>query len=298
VIHGATTGATSAAPSPGAAAGRVTAVLTLFNSGKVVGAAPASLPAARRVVVVDNASRDGGAAVARAARPDAELVALPRNEGFGRGCNAGLERVGTEFAALVNPDLTVSPDALDLCVAAADAEPRAAILGGDEGGAAAPRGAFVPAPVVSGSFMPLRMAALREIDGFDPTIFPYFEDDDLCLRARAAGWRVGRVAGARVAHARGGSTAPALDSDDEKSRLWALACACFADKRADRPEGRRARRKLASYRLKALLSRFGASRGARRYRALARGAADYRRGGAEAMFRNAFAGPHPAGGPS
>lgn len=284
----ATTRATSAAPSPGAVADRVTAVLTLFNSGHVAARALAALPEGVRAVVVDNASRDGGAEIARAARPGVDVVVQPVNGGFGRGCNAGLRRVGTEFAAIVNPDLTLAEDALALCLDAADARPDAAILGADEGGQALPPGAFRPADTVSGSFMLLRMAALESIGLFDENIFMYFEDDDLCLRARRAGWAVGHVAGASVAHVRGGSTRPSFDSADEKSRLWAQACAYFADKHAGTPEGRRARRKLRGYRFKALLGRIGGSPKARRYRALAEGVAQYRRFGPEAMFRNAF----------
>lgn len=284
----ATTRATSAAPSPGAVADRVTAVLTLYNSGHVAARALAALPKGVRAVVVDNASRDGGAEIARAARPGVDVVLQPVNGGFGRGCNAGLRRVETEFAAIVNPDLTLAEDALALCLEAADARPDAAILGADEGGLALPPGSLRPADTVSGSFMLLRMAALEAIGLFDENIFMYFEDDDLCLRARCAGWVVGHVAGASVAHVRGGSTRPSFDSADEKSRLWAQACAYFADKHADEPEGRRARRKLRAYRLKALLGRFGGGPKARRYRALAEGIEQYRRFGPEAMFRNAF----------
>lgn len=284
----ATTRAASAAPSPGAVADRVTAVLTIYNSGHVVARALASLPEGVRAVVVDNASRDGGAEIARAARPDLELVAQPVNGGFGRGYNAGLRLVRTEFALVVNPDLTIAGDALRLCLAAADARPDAAILGACDGAAEEPAGEFLPAETVSGSFMFLRMSALKSFGLFDENIFMYFEDDDLCLRARGAGWKVGHVAGARVAHVGGGSTRPSFDSAAEKSRLWAQACAYFADKHAGTPEGRRARRKLRGYRLKALIGLFGNGPKAQRNRALAEGLAQYRRFGPEAMFRNAF----------
>jgi GT2 family glycosyltransferase len=284
----ATTGATGAAPSPGAVAERVTAVVTLFNSGHIVGRALASLPEGVRVVAVDNASRDGGADIARAARPGVEVVALPVNGGFGRGCNAGLRLVRTEFAVVLNPDLTLAHDTLALCLGAADSRPDAAVLGAQEASLDGAPGSLQPADTVSGSFMVLRMAALDAIGLFDENIFMYFEDEDLCLRARRAGWTVGHVSGARVAHVGGGSTRPSFDSDDEKSRLWAQACAYFADKHAGAKEGRRASRKLRSYRLKGILGRFGFGPRARRHRALAEGLARYRRFGPEAMFRNVF----------
>jgi len=50
-----------------------------------------------------------------------------------------------------------------------------------------------PGPVVgmdalSGAALLLRASTLREVGLFDPSYYLYFEDVDLCLRARAAGW--------------------------------------------------------------------------------------------------------------
>jgi hypothetical protein len=46
-----------------------------------------------------------------------------------------------------------------------------------------------------------RAAAFREADGFDETLFAYWEDVDLALRLRLAGWRCVRVQEARAVHA-------------------------------------------------------------------------------------------------
>ena len=47
-----------------------------------------------RVVVVDNASRDGSAAMARAEFPAAEVCALDQNLGFAAGTNLGIRQLG------------------------------------------------------------------------------------------------------------------------------------------------------------------------------------------------------------
>lgn len=270
------------------AAARVTAVFPTFNSAHVIARALAALPAATPCIVVDNASRDGTLAAARAARPDAMTLANPRNEGFGRACNRGLRATGAEFAAIINPDLFLAPDCLARCVAAADAHPNVALFGVDEApGAAAPPGAIRPQASLSGSMLMIRRAAVAPLGFFDEAIFMYFEDTDLCLRARRAGLGVAAVAGARADHLSAASTAPAFDNLLEKQRLWGMACAYFAAKHPDQPEGRQAARKLRRYALRAA-SPFTARADAAILRARLEGARRFRAEGAAAMFDNRF----------
>src|SRR5262249_4020202 len=68
-----------------------------------------------RVLVVDNGSRDGSVEAIRAAFPEVDVLALPRNEGYAGGNDAGmrwaLER-GAEAVLLLNNDTRVAPDFL------------------------------------------------------------------------------------------------------------------------------------------------------------------------------------------
>jgi len=72
--------------------------------------AHADLPV--EVVVVDNASTDGSAAAVASEFPQAVVLAQPRNLGFGRAANVGLERCQGRFVLLLNPDVTVNPQAV------------------------------------------------------------------------------------------------------------------------------------------------------------------------------------------
>ena len=63
-------------------------------------------------VVVDNASTDGSAAAVASEFPKAVVLAQQRNLGFGRANNVGLERCQGRFVLLLNPDVTVNPQAL------------------------------------------------------------------------------------------------------------------------------------------------------------------------------------------
>lgn len=101
-----------------------------------------------RIVVVDNASADGSAAMVRECFPDAELLALERNLGFAAGTNAGIRHLGAgekeasagdgvaaagplppEFVLLLNPDTVVQPGAIEALHAFLQAHPRVGAVG-------------------------------------------------------------------------------------------------------------------------------------------------------------------------
>ena len=274
------------------AAARVTVVLTAFNSAAVIGRALASVPAGAPCVVVDNAGRDDTAAAALAVRPDARIVRAERNRGFGAGCNLGLAQVRTPYAALLNPDAALGPGCLEAGLAAMDADPRLAIAGADLSLSAGVGTERKAQDDVSGAFMMLRMTAIRALGGFDERFFLYFENADLCLRARAAGWRVGRAPGAAVSHEGGASSAPSPDAALEKARIWGGSCALFAETHPDAPAGVAAARKLRRYALKAALARLTLRPGAAAlYVARLAGARLVRERGPEAMADNLFARP-------
>ncbi len=58
---------------------------------------------------------------------------------------------------------------------------------------------------VEGSSFFIRKECYRDIGGFDPLYFMYWEDAEYCRRARFLGWRVVMVPGSRVRHYAGGS---------------------------------------------------------------------------------------------
>lgn len=230
-----------------AGAGDVAAVIVSYNVRDLLVQCIASLRAdgVRQIVVVDNASKDGSAEVARLADPDVEVVALDRNVGFGSGANVGVARTTTPYVAILNPDLEVEPGATKTLVDVLERDPQVGI--------AAPRivtpdgrlypsarrfpdmvdaagHAFLhfvwrsnpfsrryrmldwdhtdPADVdwVAGTHFIVRRTAWDAVGGFDEGFFMYLEDVDLCWRLRATGWRVRYEPAAQVVHAIGRST--------------------------------------------------------------------------------------------
>jgi len=84
-----------------------------------------------RVCVVDNASSDGSAAMARAEFPQALVVESPVNSGYAAGNNLGLRAMGfgkglndgPRYALLLNPDTVLPETALADMLAYMDAHP-------------------------------------------------------------------------------------------------------------------------------------------------------------------------------
>ncbi|NEU11311.1 glycosyltransferase family 2 protein [Methylobacterium sp. BTF04] len=180
-------------------------------------------------IVVDNASRDASVAVAEAA--GAEVLRNVRNEGYGRANNFGIDAASqAERVLILNPDLILQPGAVDALLAAARAYPDAGLLAPrlvepDGRFFYQPRSLLAPyltnpkgkrslpegdacAPFLSGACLMIRRDLFLELGGFDPNIFLFYEDDDLCRRVAQAGHALVHVHGAQALHGRGRSSAP------------------------------------------------------------------------------------------
>lgn len=204
---------------------RVTIISVSFNSEAVLGNMLASVPADTHVVVVDNQSDDGSAAIAAAA--GATVIHQASNLGFGNSCNSGAVQTTTDYLFFLNPDAVLRNDAVQSLVSFMDAHPAASACNpkivNANGKPAfkrsstllpkaqwAPRG-WPPTSqeigVLSGAALFVRRSAFEAVGGFDPKIFLYHEDDDLSLRLRREIGPLMFVADALVEHLEGRSSA-------------------------------------------------------------------------------------------
>ena len=71
---------------------------------------------------------------------------------------------------------------------------------------------------VSGSSVMFRQAMLDEIGLFDEAYFLYFEETDLCLRAKRAGWEIWSLPASRVTHI--GGVATGMNRWERVPRYW------------------------------------------------------------------------------
>jgi GT2 family glycosyltransferase len=164
----------------------------------------------------------------RAAWPGVDIVGLPDNLHFAAGANVGLRRVlarGADYAWLLNNDVTVMPDALAEMVCVAEADKSLGVVGArlvhtgrsprvvvgahcDLGSGAIhepepppdPNVHRLPVDYIWGCAMLLRTKMLRQVGLLDERYVAYFEDADLCFRARQSGWHTVTALRATVRH--------------------------------------------------------------------------------------------------
>lgn len=219
---------------------RTTAIVVTHHSSAVIAPCLESVKAAARIIVIDNESADDTLAIVRANAPGAEIIENKVGVGYGNAASQGLALVDTEFALLMNPDAEFVADGFAQLMASADANPDAGLLsplliGEDDDYDRAWNGPFFrrasmpsdrshePRPegpfctwVVSGAVNLVRMEAMRKVGFFEPAIFLYYEDDDLCMRLMNGGYRVMVDPCAVARHIGGGSIGSGWDRHWEK----------------------------------------------------------------------------------
>lgn len=101
-------------------------VIVNYNTRELLRVCLTSLRASTipaEVIVVDNASRDGSAAMVAEQFPDVTLIAEPVNTWYCGGNNRGIAAASGTYVLLLNPDTEIAPDALEKLVAFMDANP-------------------------------------------------------------------------------------------------------------------------------------------------------------------------------
>lgn len=185
-------------------------------------------------IVVDNGSNDGSPDRILKAHPDAQLLRLHSNLGYGEGNNQGIRFAlsrGAEYLLLLNNDTLAAPDMLCALVGFLEGRPHAAMAGPAvfccepsdvlfaagsaidwRRGDTRHRGMFEPSPghpalaapqqvdFVTGCGVLVRRSFVESAGGLDSTYYLNFEDVEWAVRARRSGFEVWHVPKARLWH--------------------------------------------------------------------------------------------------
>ena len=193
-------------------------------------------------ILVDNASRDGSAEHVEASHPQVRLIRSGANLGFGRANNLALPLFESPYMLLLNTDAFVRDDSIAEAMRYMAATPDCGLVGvrlTGRDGDVQPSCRYFPTPLnvflgrtglarwfpgvrmidgpdlapadtrecdwVPGCFLLIRKEVIDEVGLFDPRYFLYYEEVDLCLAARRAGWKTVYLPTTTVVHIGGES---------------------------------------------------------------------------------------------
>lgn len=193
------------------------------------------------VIVVDNDSSDGSAQRTRQTFPTVQVVDAGSNLGFGAACNLGMQLAQGEYIALLNNDALLDSAQLDTLLRVyqqrelngiytarivdengteeascfRDTSPNALLASAFTLMSSALRKATysldheqdkaLEIEACSGAFMLFPASLAMNTGGFDENFFMYYEDIDLCRRARLLGYKCYVNAAMSIEHSCGGS---------------------------------------------------------------------------------------------
>ena len=175
------------------------------------------------LIVVDNSSSDNSALFVEQEFTEVHLIKNDKNLGFSKANNQGIEASSGRYLLLLNSDTVVNEDMLPNLIKFMDENPDAGACGVRlirPDGTVQPFGfgkdptlgylikrvltsfilhkplhnwspdKVIESDWVSGACLMLRSEVIHHTGPLDENIFMYFEDNDLCLRIRKAGWKV------------------------------------------------------------------------------------------------------------
>ncbi len=218
---------------------RASIVIPTWNQAGLLAAALRSLRAQTypdfEIVVVDNGSCDGTAAMLGRDFPEVRLLTLPENRGFGPATNAGLRAAVGEILVCLNNDVECEPGWLAALVAALDRMPDVGSVASKMMDAKRPGTIDAAGDAMSlvawsvGRGEPdaarfnvgreilsacagaaaYRRTVFERIGWFDESYFAWFEDVDLGIRAQLAGFHCWYEPAA-IVHHHGSATAATM----------------------------------------------------------------------------------------
>jgi len=194
------------------------------------------------VFVVDNGSTDGSREMVKAEFPRARLIENETNRGFAAANNQALAIMSGRYALLLNSDAVLTEKAVSTLFQFLEAHPEAGMACGQLLNAdGSKQNSIAPFPTILtlllnvslleylfpkrypskryhhgqpveiesgvGACLILRKQALDQVGLFDERYFFFFEETDLALRLRKAGWKIYHVPEVLIYHYQGQSVA-------------------------------------------------------------------------------------------
>lgn len=182
--------------------------------------------------------------------PNGRYVENKQNVGYGAANNQGISLIKSEFALVVNPDVEIDAAAIVEMIKCADKYANAVIIGCQVQDTnydtpfhsyawgyneCTPSKYIEPIGDVStlwlsGCCLLIRTQPFLALGGFDPNLFMYYEEFDICKRANTHGMECILAAHAHIKHRSSTSSSPSFKVSYIKHLHWARSKRIFLNK--------------------------------------------------------------------
>ena len=204
----------------------ITVIITSFHSGEKIFNCIESINKAVKIIVVENSNDQELKEKIQSKYKNVDCILSKENLGYGAGNNLGLSKVLTNYALIVNPDVTLEKDTIDNFFLTINNVKNFGIIApiskdeiytnfsidSDKN--------LKEVESVKGFAMFLSMNNLKEIKFFDENFFLYFEEIDLCKRIRKNDIKIYIDPSIKVNHLGGTSHNSEINKTMELSRNW------------------------------------------------------------------------------
>ena len=204
----------------------ITVIITSFHSGEKIFNCIESINKDVKIIVVENSNDQELKEKIQSKYKNVDCILSEKNLGYGAGNNLGLSKVLTNYALIVNPDVTLEKDTIDNFFLTINNVKNFGIIApiskdeiytnfsidNDKN--------LKEVESVKGFAMFLSMNNLKEIKFFDENFFLYFEEIDLCKRIRKNDIKIYIDPSIKVNHLGGTSHNSEINKTMELSRNW------------------------------------------------------------------------------
>ena len=204
----------------------ITVIITSFHSGEKIFNCIESINKDVKIIVIENSNDQELKKKIQSKYKNVDCILSEENLGYGAGNNLGLSKVLTNYALIVNPDVTLEKDTIDNFFLTINSTKNFGIIApiskdeiytnfsidNDKN--------LKEVESVKGFAMFLSMNNLKEIKFFDENFFLYFEEIDLCKRIRKNDIKIYIDPSIKVNHLGGTSHNSELNKTMELSRNW------------------------------------------------------------------------------
>ena len=204
----------------------ITVIITSFHSGEKIFNCIESINKDVKIIVIENSNDQELKKKIQSKYKNVDCILSEENLGYGAGNNLGLSKVLTNYALIVNPDVTLENDTIDNFFLTINNVKNFGIIApiskdeiytnfsidNDKN--------LKEVESVKGFAMFLSMNNLKEIKFFDENFFLYFEEIDLCKRIRKNDIKIYIDPSIKVNHLGGTSHNSEINKTMELSRNW------------------------------------------------------------------------------